>query len=221
MAGSLQLSTGRASRIITSDGAMPWLLVAALLGLLALGAAVLPAAALRWLDWQPGLAWPQWWRAVSAVAVHYSAQHLLVNLLGTLVVAALGRVAALPLRCSIAWLLAWPLTQIGLLLAPELRHFGGLSGVLHAGVVIAAVHLAWAARGTPRWIGFALLIGVALKILIEQPWGAPLRHPAGWEIALAPLAHATGAAAGLGSALLAEAWATRRGGTHRWPENNN
>ena len=42
------------------------------------------------------------------------------------------------LRDSLAWLLSWPLTQWGLMLQPELLHYGGLSGVLHGGAAIAA-----------------------------------------------------------------------------------
>lgn len=185
---------------------------AALLSLLAIAGALVHGGGATSFDWQPGLAWPQWWRAFSAVAVHYSDRHLAVNLLGMLVVAALGRAAKLPPRCAVAWLLAWPLTQLGLLLQPTLLHFGGLSGVLHAGVVIAGVHLAWRAAGPHRLIGVGLLVGIAWKSLAEQPWGEPLRHAAGWDIALAPLAHATGAIAGLACAVLVESWSSLRPG---------
>ena len=50
----------------------------------------------RTLDWQPGRARAEPWRAFSAVAVHYSGLHLAANLAGTVLVAALGRVARLP-----------------------------------------------------------------------------------------------------------------------------
>jgi hypothetical protein len=43
---------------------------------------------------------------------------------------------------------------------------------------------------------------VAVKLLIEAPWGPALRHPPDWDIAIAPLAHATGAIAGLAAAWL-------------------
>jgi hypothetical protein len=42
-----------------------------------------------------------------------------------------------------AWVCAWPLTQLGLLMRPDLSHYGGLSGVLHAGAAIVALHLVW------------------------------------------------------------------------------
>jgi len=153
-----------------------------------------------WLDWQPGLAAREPWRAASAAFVHWSARHLAANVLGALVVGALGRVARLPAEAALAWLVAWPLVQFGLLAEPALAHYGGLSGVLHAGVAVAGLWLAVTAHGRPRWVGAALLAGLVLKVLLERPWGAPLAHPPGWDIAVAPLAHACGALAGAASA---------------------
>jgi rhomboid family GlyGly-CTERM serine protease len=197
-----------ASGLRLSEPGIAWQALAALLGAGALAAWWAPTA--TW-DWQPALAASQPWRCWSAAFVHWSALHLLANLLGTAVVAALGRTVALPPRAALAWFLAWPLTQLGLLAQPALAHYGGLSGVLHAGVAVAAVELLLGAPGRRRRVGAAIAAGLLLKIALEQPWGAPLRHPADWDIAIAPLAHATGAAAG---ALLAVAAATalpRRG----------
>ena len=173
---------------------------------LALGtalAAIAPSAA---LDWQPALAWREPWRAWTAAFVHYSALHRAANAAGLLLVAALGIAARAPPRLALAWLAAWPLTQLGLLAQPALLHYGGLSGVLHAGVAVAALYLAWRGSRGERWIGAALLGGLALKVASEAPWGAPLRHPAGWDIAVAPAAHACGLAAGLLCAAVALAW---------------
>ena len=69
--------------------------------------------------------------------------------------------------------------------------------MLHAGIAAAALHLVRRRTGGERWIGAALLGGVLLKVLGEAPWGPVLRHPAGWDIAVAPSAHACGVAAGL------------------------
>ena len=177
--------------------------------------ALLAAALIGWglpheaLDWQPSLAWAQPWRSFTAVGVHYSALHLVANSAGAMGVAALGHSARLPLRCTLAWMAAWPLTQGGLLLQPSLLHYGGLSGVLHAGVAIAGVHLVW--RGAPRQrrIGAAILAVLLLKLLSETPWRGPLAHPAGWDIAVAPLAHASGVVAGVLCAVIAEALVRR------------
>ena len=175
-----------------------WLGLCAVLAVGAVVAWFLPAAQ---LDWQPTLAGSQPWRWWTAALVHWSPLHLGANLLGLALVAALGHAAACRGRATLAWLLAWPLTQLGLLLQPALRHYGGLSGVLHAGVAVATVALL-RQRGPRRAVGIALLAGLLLKVLIESPWLGPLRQVAGWDMPIAPLAHASGALAGLLCGLL-------------------
>ena len=177
-----------------------WLGVALLLGALALIGGSLPRAA---LDWQPGLAFSEPWRAISAVGVHYSGQHLGVNLIGLVATALFGRVARAPVALAWAWLAAWPLTQFGLLVKPALLHYGGLSGVLHAGVAVIVTFLLITGTGAQRWVATAVAIGLVAKLLNETPWGPALRNPAGWDIAIAPLAHTTGAIAGAVCAALA------------------
>jgi rhomboid family GlyGly-CTERM serine protease len=187
----------------SADGGHAWITVAALLGI---GATLAFSADPSALDWQPGLVASEPWRAFSAAFVHYSALHLGANLAGLALVAALGAIARVPWPSAAAWLLAWPLTQLGLLLRPDLLHYGGLSGVLHAGV--AHEH------GRRRAIGALTLAGVAIKVASEAPWGPALRHPAGWDIATAPFAHASGLVAGLLAAALADALVRRtRGAT--------
>jgi rhomboid family GlyGly-CTERM serine protease len=172
--------------------------LAALLAVLAGAGWFAPASV---LDWQPALAWAEPWRAFSAAFVHWSALHLGANMAGTLVVGAFGVAARVPPGAALAWLAAWPLTQLGLLLRPDLLHYGGLSGVLHAGVAIAAFWLVLDGRSRERWIGGAVLAGLVAKIVLEAPWGAALRQSGGWDIAIAPFAHATGALAGAACAL--------------------
>lgn len=188
-------------------GGFAWIGVALLLGALAL---------LGWpvardtLDWQPGLALRGPWRAVSAVGVHYSGQHLGVNLIGLVVTALFGVVGRVPPAMALAWLAAWPLTQVGLLLKPELLHYGGLSGVLHAGVAVVVAWLLIAGTRGQRWVAVAMAVGGIAKLLNEAPWGPALRHPAGWDIAIAPLAHSTGAIAGAVCATIAVRLARHR-----------
>jgi len=182
----------------------------------ALAAAFAAASLLAWwlpaplLDWQPARAAAEPWRAFSGAFVHWSAQHLLANLAGAAVVGALGVAGQLPGRATLAWLLAWPLTQAGLAVQPALAHYGGLSGVLHAGVAVAGLWLLVTGGGRRRAIAAAVLAGLAAKVLLERPWGAPLRLGSHWDIATAPLAHATGTLAGLLCAALLLA-------LQRWP----
>jgi rhomboid family GlyGly-CTERM serine protease len=182
-----------------------WCAVAALLaagGALALALAPPHEA----LDWQPGLALREPWRAISAAFVHYSTLHVLGNAAGIAVVAAYGAAARVQARLALAWLAAWPLTQLGLLLQPALLHYGGASGVVHAGVAIATLHVL--AVG-PRWVGALVAAGLVAKIVLEAPWGAPLRHFEGFDIAIAPLAHASGALAGALCFVVAQGWRKR------------
>lgn len=177
---------------------------------LALGAGLAWPWATAPIDWQPALFVSEPWRAFSAAFVHWSVQHLLANLAGCAVLAFVGAAARLPKRAAVSWLIAWPLTQIGLLMRPDLLHFGGLSGVLHAGVAVLVVELL-RRGGRDRTLGLAIGIGLLVKLLLEQPLGAPLRHVAGWDIAIAPLSHLSGAVAGALSAL-AVGWRQQRPG---------
>jgi rhomboid family GlyGly-CTERM serine protease len=148
------------------------------------------------IDWQPRLARSEPWRAWTAAFLHLSDQHLMANLAGSAVVAAWGAFARVPARCVVAWLIAWPLVQFGLSLQPELRHFGGLSGVLHAGVTIVTVHLVCSGSRTQRRVATAVLVGTIVKLLSESPWSGAISHQPGWDIPVAPGAHVSGVLAG-------------------------
>src|SRR5574343_827235 len=118
-----------------------WPMLSLALGLPALAVSLRPGAALAVLGWSPSLAWEEPWRWWSAAWVHLSPRHLAANLVGLALVALLGTAVRAGWRAAAAWALAWPLTH-GLLLAqPALARYGGLSGVLHAGVAVAALHL--------------------------------------------------------------------------------
>ena len=194
MAGGLRLN---------APASIAWWVVAVAFAGGALGGWGLPA--LR-IDWQPALAASEPWRALSAAWVHWSALHLAANLAGTAGVALLGHYADLPRRAALAWLAAWPLTHLLLLAQPALAHYGGLSGVLHAGVAVAACWLCADGRRPQRRIGLAIGAGLLLKIGFERPWAGPLSQSAGWDIAIAPMAHAAGVLAGAACALVALKW---------------
>ena len=68
--------------------------------------------------------------------------------------------------------------------------------MLHAAVAVAACWLVCARRGREQAIGAAVAAGLLVKVLTEAPWGPTLRMTPGWDIYIAPLAHATGAATG-------------------------
>lgn len=147
------------------------------------------------LDWQPALFSAQPWRALTAAWVHWTPIHLGANLAGCAVLALLGWRAGLGRREALAALIALPLTQFGLLLRPELQHYAGLSGVLHALAAIAALTL-FTRRSRDHFIGAALVVGLAVKLWLEQPLGPVLRDTPGFDFPVAPFAHLSGAIAG-------------------------
>ena len=171
-----------------------WAALTALLMGASVAALWLPAA---WLDWQPELAFSQPWRAFTAAFVHWSDRHLVANLFAAAVVGAYGWAAQLPREQAAAWLVAWPLSHLMLLVRPELAHYGGLSGMLHGGVAITCLWLLLRARGGRRVVGALVTLGLFIKLASETPWGPALQHVQEWDIAVVPLAHATGALAGL------------------------
>lgn len=171
-----------------------WLLLGLVLAGGALAGTLYPRTL---LDWQPALATAEPWRAFSAAFVHLSTRHLLANLLGCAVVTAFGLIARVPWWMALAWLLAWPLGHALLWLQPGLQHYAGLSGVLHAGTAAAALHVALRGQGHEPIIGWGVLLGLGVKLYREAPWRGPVQHVAGWDIPIAPIAHATGALAAL------------------------
>jgi rhomboid family GlyGly-CTERM serine protease len=174
---------------------LPWVLLCIFMGLAAC-LVHFSHAELSYLDWQPQQALTQPWRAFTAAWVHWSDRHLLANLAGAVMVAVLGAQLRACAGCVLAFLLAWPLTHFSLALRPELSHYGGLSGVHHAALVIVALHGLTQSRAQ-QLLARILLLGITVKVLSESPWGPVLRYPAHWDIAIAPLSHATGAVSGL------------------------
>ncbi len=200
------------------DGVRLWWALCLLLALpaaaLGLQPVALAQAVAQWpalpqaLVLRPELGWHQpawtWW---TSAWLHGSTPHLLRNLAALVLLAALGGLLRPRAQAAAAWCLAWPLTQLGMLLEPALSSYVGLSGVLHAGVVALALpavlpplrHPTGAEPSPglhPKWLAWALLSGVALKILMENPWQHTLVASSASAINVAPWAHLSGAAAG-------------------------
>jgi hypothetical protein len=72
-------------------------------------------------------------------------------------------------------------------------------------VAVVAVHLLWRPSRAQRRIGALVLAGLAIKLMSEEPWAGAISRPAGWDVAVAPLAHVSGVVAGSVIAALAEA----------------
>ncbi|MFN3417592.1 MAG: rhombosortase [Caldimonas sp.] len=170
--------------------------VAALGSLLAAGAGLAGAPAhesLAWLRSAPG----QVWRCWTAAFVHLGAAHLGANLAGSALLGLLGWQARLPVSAAVAWALAWPFTHALLWLAAQPDRYLGLSGVLHAGVAVAAVMLLGRPGGGWRGLGGGLALGLTAKLALEAPWKGAVQVSPDWPFPVAVGAHAAGAVAGI------------------------
>jgi rhomboid family GlyGly-CTERM serine protease len=166
----------------------------------------LPPAA---LDGQPDRWLREPWRLWTAAWVHWTPLHLAANAAGAAVLALYGRAAGLERRQALGGFVAWPLTHLLLALwgTPGLMHYGGLSGVLHAGVALTSTALL-VRRGQGRLrrtVGAAVWAGLLLKLGGEASWWPGLPGPA-WGFAVATRAHAAGVLAGLLCALAVEGY---------------
>ena len=139
--------------------------------------------------------------------LHANTRHLMANLGGLALILSMGWILKLPPRAALAWLLAWPITHLALLLDPRLDTYYGLSGVLHAGLSIIATSLITqanpdrAAKGTALY-GWALLLGMLAKCWLENPdWQALLPRP-GLDMHAAPMSHWAGTLVGIGITLI-------------------
>lgn len=176
---------------------LSWLL----LGLAAACAAGLALRPEAW-NWQAGLWLAEPWRLWSCVAVHGSVLHAAGNAIGALLLAALAARAQAGRRELLALLLAWPLMHALLALRPDLPAYFGASGLLHGAAAVLGLKLLRGAGREPA-VGAALLAGLLIKLLLEQPWGPALRYEPIWGgMATVPWAHASGALSGLVSGLL-------------------
>jgi hypothetical protein len=147
--------------------------------------------ALTWRasDW-PHHAWTLW----TSAWVHLNTPHLISNQLALGALVAFGWVVRPGLRCTLAWLLAWPLTQASLLLWPHIGYAVGLSGLLHAGTMVLAVQLVldrMPVRGGRGWGGL-LAMGVLTKIVLESGWSRPVVWDASNDMSVVQAAHLTG-----------------------------
>lgn len=162
---------------------------------LSLGVGVSPSpSAASWYATRRML-WSEPWRWWTSAWVHLSTAHLLLNLAGLLAVMLWGTVARPSAGAALAWLLAWPLSALLLSLDASWVRAAGLSGVLHAGVAVAALHLALHQRGVPRLVGTLVWTGLVVKVLVENLAAPPpLLGTPGWTVSTA--LHASGVVSG-------------------------
>ncbi len=188
-----------------------WLAVCGLHGAASLLLWPLDAGARQALTWRAASWLDQPWTWWTSAWVHMNTAHLAGNLLALGALAVVGGLLRPDGRAVLAWLLAWPLTQLSLLLWPQVGYAVGLSGLLHAGTVVIAMQLAlgrMALRHGRRW-GVLLALGALAKTALERGWSEPLLWDAATGIPVVQAAHLGGVAWGLLLGALAAAWPAR------------
>jgi len=111
----------------------------------------------------------EWWRLWTANLVHTNVFHWLLNSTGLILIWWIFHGQLKPLSWSLLLFILAP-AHLALLywLAPELRWYVGLSGLLHGWLATAAI---FDVRGD-FWVGYLLLAGLIAKVSWEMIYGA-------------------------------------------------
>ncbi|MCL1048971.1 rhombosortase [Shewanella abyssi] len=135
----------------------------------------------------------QWWRLFSGNFLHTNAWHLVMNLAGLWVILLLHE-QHYNAKSLLVVVIALSLTQgMGLLMFfPETKGYVGLSGMLHGLFVYGAVLDITKGLKT----GYLLTLGVMLKVLYEQTFGASSEVTALIGARVATEAHLVGLVSG-------------------------
>lgn len=146
----------------------------------------------------------EYWRLITAHCTHADTQHLIFNLLGTGLIAALFPRSYAAGEWAVILLVSALTIDAGFLLfEPSLEWYVGASGVLHGSLVAGAI--AWFRSGQRS---MAAVLGIVLvsKLAWEQ-WQGELPLVTGVPVIVD--AHAYGALGGAGGALLTLVWRRR------------
>lgn len=196
--------------------ARSWLILCAVHGVASMLAWWSQGVSTPWLAWNADEWLQHPWTLWTSAWVHSNTPHLIANqmALGWLVV--LAWLARPDGWSTLAWALAWPLTQAVLPLWPQIGHAMGLAGLLHAALAVLAVHLVLGRlplRAGRRW-GALLVVVLLVKLLLERAWDDPVVWDAATERSVVQAASLAGACWGLVLGLLSAwaAWDFRR----RW-----
>jgi hypothetical protein len=186
-----------------------WLVLCALHGVMSMLAWWARADVVDALTWQADGWTLKPWTLWTSSWVHMNTPHLIGNQLALGALTALAWVVRPTRACALAWVLAWPLLQLSLLLWPQIGYAVGLSGVLHAGIAVAAAQLLLGRIAVPqaqRW-GVLLVLGLLIKVLLEEAWFYPVVWNPGSNMSVVQAAHLGGVFWG---GLMGLAWGFKR-----------
>jgi membrane associated rhomboid family serine protease len=147
------------------------------------------------LAWQASNGWRQPWTLWTSAWVHTSLGNLGGNLLALVGLAVAGAALGARRPAAIALLAAWPVSTLALLAWPEVTHFSGLGGVIHAAAAVLGMHAA--ARPSLKPLSPLLFAALGLKLLAERAWSQPVAFDPSWGFNVVYAAHLTGAFAGI------------------------
>ncbi len=117
-----------------------------------------------------GIQTGEYWRLITGHLVHGGFQHVVVNVLGVILMAALFKRTYNFVSWLVIVVMGVVCIDIGMwVLMPQLQWYVGLSGVLHA--VLAAGTVAWW-RTEPRALAILLTLIMIGKLIWEQTQGA-------------------------------------------------
>lgn len=188
-----------------------WLLLCALHGVASVLLWWADAATLQVLTWRADEALQRPWTWWTSAWVDPTTPTLIGHQLALGALTAFAWVVRPHASATLAWCLAWPLAQASLALWPQIGYATSLSGVLHAAWAVLAAQLLLQRIPIPRsrrW-GTLLLLGLLIKLGLEQAWLYPVVWDRGNDRSLVQALHLTGALWGLALGALAS-WSRLR-----------
>lgn len=132
-------------------------------------------APLSWLMWdRVAIADGQWWRLLTAHIVHLSTWHWMLNMLGLVWIFKLFCVELTAKeQLSLLLVSALGVSEMLLILQPQLLWYAGISGVLH-GLWSGGAMLTWMRTGKPVYLFALLLLAVRLIVFNQGMTDTPV-----------------------------------------------
>ena len=153
------------------------------------------------LAWEAALWMRHPWTLWTAAWVHTSMGNLGGNLLAIALIAVAGAALGARRPSAMALLAAWPLSTLALLAWPQVTHYSGLGGPIHAAAAVLGMHAA--SRPALKPYSPLLFCALGLKLAVERAWTQPVAFDPSWGFNVVYAAHLTGTLAGAACGALA------------------